>query len=247
MRVVLRRLVMIFFCFAVKDRIPLINDFYHFLSNFGLDIWYDRRNIYLGDNRINTNIKDGAENRKVSYAIIFYSDNFKNGNICLEEFDILVKRYKQNEIFLFPVFLSSVPKQMEEKFKICKMLVYKEIHNQNDFLALSLHIIAKITSDEVSDLEYHFIKDIELYFLDKKSLYYSLIIEYQNIKSTNFNMRIAFLFSLYIVISHNKKTNYFHKKTMNFIYHQNCLDTLIDEKRELQIMENIIVYEFASL
>lgn len=238
---------MIFFCFSVKDRLPLINDFYHFLSNFGLDIWYDRRNIYIGDNRIDSNIKNGAENQNVKYAIIFYSDNFKNGNICLEEFEILVNRYKNGEIFIFPVFLSKVPKHIDKKFEICKTLVFKQINNQYDFSALSLHIIAKITSDEIKYLKYKSIKDIELYHKNKKNIYYKLIVEYQNIKKTNYNMRIAFLFSLYMITTESNNINYFHYKTMNYIYHQNCLDILTDEKRELQVMENIIIYEFALL
>ena len=98
---------MVFLCFSVKDRLPLVNDFYHFLSNFGLEVWYDRKNIYLGDNRREKNIELGAENQNVNYAVIFYSDNFKNGNICLEEFEILVNRYNKDEVFLFPVFISN--------------------------------------------------------------------------------------------------------------------------------------------
>ncbi|MCM1296351.1 MAG: toll/interleukin-1 receptor domain-containing protein [Muribaculaceae bacterium] len=103
---------MIFLCFSINDRIPLINDFYHFLSNFGVDIWYDRRNIYLGDNRNNANITHGVENPHVNYAVIFYSDNFINGNICLEEYEILVNRYKKMKYFfflyLFPIFLKKL-------------------------------------------------------------------------------------------------------------------------------------------
>ncbi|MCM1253830.1 MAG: toll/interleukin-1 receptor domain-containing protein [Clostridium sp.] len=238
---------MIFLCFSVKDRIPLINDFYHFLSNFGIDIWYDRRNIYLGDNRNSANITNGAQNPNVNYAIIFYSDNFRNGNICLEEYEILVNRYNKNEVFLFPVFISNIPEQIDNKFDICKTLVYKQITNQSDFSALCLHIIAKITSDELESLKYQTIKDIELQYKNRESLPYRLTVEYQNIKKTNYNMRIAFLFSLYMIISYQNTINYFHYKTMNFIYHQNCLEILIDEKRELQIMENIIVYEFSLL
>ncbi len=238
---------MIFLCFSVKDRLPLINDFYHFMVNFGLDIWYDRKNIYLGDNRKNTNIKNGVKNKNIKYAIIFFSRNFENGNICLEEYKILINRYKDKKVFLFPVFISNVPVKMHKKFEILKKLVYKQINDQSDFLALALHIIAKITSDETNNLKYQSIKDIIVKFDDKKSLYYKLIIEYQNIQHTNYNMKISFLFAVYIVISHNKTINYFHYKTMNFIYHQNCLNTLIDEKRELQIMENIIIYEFVLL
>lgn len=238
---------MIFLCFSVNDRVPLINDFYHFLSNFGIDIWYDRRNIYLGDNRNKVNIKNGAENPNINYAIIFYSDNFRNGNICLDEYEILVNRHKKNEVFLFPVFISNIPEKIDKKFEICKTLVYKQIKDQSDFFSLCLHIIAKITSDEIKISKYQEIKDIELYYKDKECLLYKLITEYQNIKKTNYSMRVAFLFSLYTVISYKNKINYFHYKTMNFIYHQNCSEVLFDEKRELQIMENIIIHEFSCL
>lgn len=238
---------MVFLCFSVKDRIPIVNDFYHYLSNFGLDIWYDRRNIYLGDNRREKNIIFGAENPDVDYAVIFYSENFKNGNICLEEFEILVERYHKREVFLFPVFISEVPLKIDRKFKLCKTLVYKCIHDQSDFNALTLHIIAKITSDEISNTKFKSIHDIELNYSDKTNIYYRLIVEYQNIKKTNYSMRIASLFSLYLIVSHMQCINFFHSKTMNFIYHQNCLDMLMDEKRELQIMENIICYTISAL
>lgn len=243
-----RRLInLVFLCFSVKDRLPLVNDFYHFLSNFGLEVWYDRKNIYLGDNRREKNIELGAENQNVNYAVIFYSDNFKNGNICLEEFEILVNRYNKDEVFLFPVFISKVPQNIDEKFQLCKTLVFKQIQDQSDFSALALHIIAKITSDEINNAKYKSIHEIELNYDDKTSIYYKLIVEYQNIKKTNYNMRIASFFSLYLIISQSHNRNIFHNKTMNFLYHQNCLDVLIDEKRELQIMENIICYTLSVL
>ena len=238
---------MIFLCFSVKDRIPLINDFFHFLSNFGLDIWYDRRNIYLGDNRREKNITYGAENPNVNYAVVFYSENFKNGNICLEEYKILLERYYKNEIFLFPVFISEVPPKLDKKFQICKTLVYKHINDQSDFNALALHIIAKITFDDLNNSKFKSIHDIVLDYSDKTSIYYKLIIEYQNIKKTNYNMRIASLFFLYLIASQTRSISFFYDKTMNYIYHQNCLDILVDEKRELQIMENIICYTFLDL
>lgn len=220
---------MIFLCFSVKDRLPLINNFYHFLTNFGLDIWYDRRNIYLGDNRKIANINNGAENPTVKYAIIFYSENFRKGNICIEEFDILVNRYKRSEVFLFPVFIGEVPNSLDARFGICKRLFFKQISDESNFNALALHIIAKITSDELICKKYKTIEDIEINF-DKENLLYKLIIEYQNIQKSNFNMRITLLFSIYITISYGRNTNYFHHKTMDYIYHQNCLDILINEK-----------------
>lgn len=238
---------MVFLCFSVKDRLPLVNDFYHFLSNFGVDIWYDRRNIYIGDNRINTNINKGAKNPDIKYAILFYSDNFVNGNICLDEYEILKQRYHKGEISLFPVFLNCVPDEVNDEFKIFKKLVFKLVKNQSDFNSLALHVIAKITCDEIQGCKYKSISDIEKYFDNKKSLFYKLLIEYQYITKTNYNMRIAALFYLYTTISNHKKLSYFHTKTMNYIYHQNCMNILLDEKRELQIMENIIICSFSYL
>lgn len=238
---------MIFLCFSVKDRIPLINDFYNFLSGFGLEIWYDRRNIFLGDNRRWENIENGANNPNVNYAIVFYSENLRKGNICIEEFEILLERYNKREITIFPVFISTVPEKLEDKFKICKELVYKQIEDQSYFPALSLHIIAKITYDEVAKMKYSSIKDIEILYDNQSDVFYQLIVEYQNIIKTNYNMRIAFLYATHLILSHDKQENCFHHRTMSYIYHQHCMNVLIDEKRELQIMENIISYEFSTL
>lgn len=145
------------------------------------------------------------------------------------------------------MFISEVSPKLDKKFQICKTLVYKHIHDQSDFNALALHIIAKITFDDLNNSKFKSINDIVLDYSDKTSIYYKLITEYQNIKKTNYNMRIASLFFLYLIASHTHSKSFFYNKTMNFIYHQNCLDILVDEKRELQIMENIICYTFSVL
>lgn len=225
----------------------MINDFFHFLTNFGVDIWYDRRNIFLGDNRIEANIDNGVANPNVNYAIIFYSENFIHGNICLEEFDILVNRYYNKEVFLFPVFITKVPQHINEKYRICKDLVYTQIKDQSDFHPLVLHVFSKITSDHISGSRFKCIRDIEENYDDKSDLYYKLIVEYQCIRKTNYNMRIAALYSLFVIMAQNMTINFFYRKTMNYIFHQNCLYLLKDEKRELQIMENIICYLFSDL
>lgn len=238
---------MIFLCFSVNDRLPLINNFNQFLGNFGVETWYDRRNIFLGDNRQLSNISQGARNFAVDYAVVFYSDNFKNGNICLEEFDILVERYKRNEIHLFPVFIGYVPQNLDERFTLCKKLVYKEIHSEDDFLRLSLHIVAKMTEDK---LQYSKIKNLQEYMVasDPESLIYELLRDYENIDKKNIFMRIGVLFSIFKTITFHKPCEYFHKKTMNFLFYSNCYkNNPLEEKRELQIMENIMVSECLRL
>lgn len=238
---------MIFLCFSVGDRFPIINDFFQYLLNFGLNIWYDRRNIYWGDDRYEENIVHGVANKSVHYAVIFYSENFRNGNICLDEYSILEKRFSAGELHLFPVFIGEVPTSLEERFALCKKLVFKQVSDHRDYHNLGLHILAKITSDEVEKARYGSIKDILLNFEDKSYLAYKLLVEYDNVDKQNYAMRVGMLFLIYEVLSSPKYNSYMHFKTMRYLFYRNCGVTFCEEKRELQIMENIVIYEFGSL
>lgn len=237
---------LIFLCFAVADRIPLINNFYQFLQNFGLDIWYDRRNIFFGDDRYKINIHEGAANEQVKYAIVLYSENFAEGNICLEEYKILTERYYAGKLHIFPVFLHNAPETIPEKFSLCKQLVYKVLSCPENSYRIALHVLAKITHDQVKRGTIHTLQDALLNFKNKNSLLYVLLREYDNIEKENYAMRIAGLFNIYTVATYNQKKEYMHFKTINYIYHQACIYGLQEEKRELQIMENIVIYTLGS-
>lgn len=242
-----RRICMIFFCFAVQDRLPIVNDFYQFLQNFGLDIWYDRRNIFFGDHRYQTNIQKGAANPQVRYAIVFYSQRFPQGNICLEEYRILEERYSAGELHIFPVFLRDIPNTVPEAFALCKQLVYKKLVSPEDFYRVALHILAKITSDRIQNMPIRGIQDALLCFRDKQPLLYLLLREYDNIEKDRYAMRVTGLFNIFSVATFNRRTDYMSFKTMNYIYHQVCVIGLQEEKRELQIMENIVFHTLGSI
>lgn len=124
---------MVFLCFAVKDRAKIVENFYQYISNFGLNVWYDRKNTNIGDNRLTANIENGVKNKKIKYAVVFYSKNFVNGRICLEEFRILKERYYNNELSIFPVFLEGEEENIDPIFSICKELVYKSINKPLDY------------------------------------------------------------------------------------------------------------------
>ena len=237
---------MVFLCFAVKDRMPLINDFYQFLINFGLDVWYDRRNIFLGDDRYATNICRGAADPKIKYAVVLYSDNFRTGNICLEEYKVLVERYQSEGLVIFPVFLNDVPEKMAGGYELCKKLVYKELRSHEDFLPIALHIIAKVTCDELSNSPYKSIQDVLVHYREKNSCAYRLLVEYENISKEHYAMRIAMLYAIYSILTANNRQKYLHFKTVSYLYHQCCIAPLREEKRELQIFENIVTQEFGS-
>lgn len=234
---------MVFLCFSIKDRNNLINDFNQYLQNFGIDTWYDRKNIFLGDNRIKINIDEGVKSEKVNYAIIFYSENFKNGNICQEEYKILENRYNNDEIHIFPVFLNTVPKNIDTQFKLCLQLVYKVINDYNDFYPLSLHIISKITADHLKDCLYKNLNEIIEKSKNKESAIITLLIEYEKITATNYQMRLGLLFGIFNILLTIQQISIFHKKTIFHIFYENCITPLKEEKREMLIFENILIYE----
>lgn len=54
----------VFICFSAKDRYTIAEPIVHHLKNYGVDVWYDRYAMVLGDNRVEKNLKEGAENCK---------------------------------------------------------------------------------------------------------------------------------------------------------------------------------------
>lgn len=237
---------MLFFCFSVKDRFPIVNDFNQYIGNFGIKTWYDRRNIYLGNDRREENIEHGAKNKDVDYAVVFYSENFANGNICKEELAILIERYRKKELHIFPVFLGGVPSVLEPRFQILKKLVYKQIFSSEEFLALSLHITAKITCDRLKKFNYTTFSDYLLRSGNDNKIS-CLLREYGNIDKKNYAMRIAYLFGIFKSITYGRRIDYLSYKTMHFLFYSNCYSVAKEEKRELQVMENICLEQAVLL
>ncbi len=144
-----------------------------------------------------------------------------------------------------PRLPSRMPFQMPSI--LCKQLVYKILSGPEDFYRVALHILAKITSDQLQSVSIQKVQDVLLRFKDKQSLLYQLLREYDNIGKDNYDMRVASLFNIFFVAAFDRQTDYMSFKTINFIYHQVCGIGLREEKRELQIMENIVLYTVGSI
>lgn len=233
---------MVFLCFSVKDR-EFAELIHNHLMDFGIDVWYDKKNIMLGDKRIYANINNGVKNNNIKYAVILYSKNFVNGKICVDEYDILLERYNQKNIELFPIFLEGDPVDIPEKYNLCKKLVFKAIKNPSiDFYTASLYILAKIIQDEISTCE---IKNISQYieiYNEDNSVVNQLLIDYDNVCKDNYNMRLGILYSLFIHVDFLTHTSYTHKKTMTFLFYRACNIPILSDNKEFYIMENIVLY-----
>ena len=50
----------LFISFSAKDRYDIVQPIVYHLKNYGINIWYDRYEMVMGDNRFKKNIDEGA-------------------------------------------------------------------------------------------------------------------------------------------------------------------------------------------
>ena len=110
----MRKNLCVFICFAAEDRYIIAEPIVHHLKNYGIDIWYDRYTMVLGDNRVEKNLKEGAEN--CNYALIIISENTIKSKCAMEEINIIKRRYRLDNVIVFPV-LYEISRLWE---KVCK-------------------------------------------------------------------------------------------------------------------------------
>lgn len=232
----------LFICFAAKDRYDVVQPIVYHLKNYGIDIWYDRYEMVMGDNRFEKNIEEGAG--KCRYALIVLSHNTINSLCATEEIAILEERYYKNEVIIFPVLFKIKPSDVPSKFQWVKDLIFKEVLSDTGTLEVANHIACKITKDILAHYRYKNILDI----LSSKKVIskpiISLLKNYTKIDVANLNSRVALLFAVYTIIveSHTIIINEINRipiKVFDRLFTETCLNLSIDY-RELWLLENSI-------
>ena len=115
----------VFICFSAKDRYNIAQPIVYHLKNYGINVWYDRHEMVMGDDRIKRNIEEGAG--KCRYAIIILSSNTLDSICATEEIKILELRYYEGEVVIFPVLYELKPCDIPQKFIWIRNLIFKEV------------------------------------------------------------------------------------------------------------------------
>lgn len=232
----------LFICFAAKDRYDVVQSIVYHLKNYGIDIWYDRYEMVMGDNRFEKNIEEGAENCR--YALIVLSHNTINSLCATEEIAILKKRYHKNEVTIFPILFKIKPSDVPPEFQWVKDLIFKEVFSNTGTLEVVNHIVCKITKDILAHYKYKNIQEI----LSSKRIVskpiVSLLKNYTKLDVANLNSRIALLFAVYTIIVESytisiNAINIIPIKVFDRLFTETCLNLTIDY-RELWLLENSI-------
>jgi TIR domain. len=231
----------LFICFSANDRYDIVQPVVYHLKNYGIDIWYDRYEMVMGDNRIKKNIEEGV--RECEYALIILSKNTINSLCAMEEIKILKSRYHKREVVIFPVLYELKPCDIPHELAWISLLIFKETHRNTGTLEICNHIACKITQDILKNSRYRNIKEIvndNLQSLPNPAN--SLLEKYTKVDSANLNSRITLLYATYLTIVESKNLTIDSKcdvpcKVFERLFAENLLNLAIDY-RELWLLEN---------
>lgn len=229
----------VFICFAAKDRYTIAEPIVYHLKNYGIPIWYDRYTMVLGDNRVEKNLREGAEN--CHYALLILSNHTIQSKCAMEEINIIKKRYILNNVTIFPVLYEISPNNLPSDLCWVKDLIFKEVDRKSGTREICNHIACKITADILKKYDCQTIRDI--ISLNKMPTATTAILKsYLNVDAANLNSRISLLYAAYLTIIYSEKhlkNNNLHMifKIYNRLVNEMNLNIEIDY-RELWLLEN---------
>jgi len=230
----------LFVCFSAKDRYDIVQPLVYHLKNYGINVWYDRYEMVMGDDRVKKNLEEGAG--KCRYALIVLSANTIKSTCATEEIKILESRYLRKEVIIFPVLYELKPSNIPTVFGWIKKLIFKEADRTTGTLEICNHIACRITQDMLSSCKYKTIREIMNSGLHLPRSADLLLNRYIQIDYANLNSRVALLYAVYVIIVNTcdpatiplseVPTNAFER-----LFAETLLNLTIDY-RELWLLEN---------
>lgn len=231
----------IFICFAAEDRYNIVEPVVYHLKNYGINVWYDRLELLMGDNRKEKNLIEGAS--ECDYAIAFLSNYTSNSKCAMEELSIVKERYFDKDITVFPILYEISPEEIPEELSWIKELIFKEVTRSSGTREICNHIACKITGDLMQNYRFKHIRD----FIDCSSIKDALPIQallesYFGIDNANLNSRISLLYGIYLTVKCTIKSSndpIYCMVSMIFerLFSETRLQLSVDY-RELWLLEN---------
>ena len=231
----------LFISFSAKDRYDIVQPIVYHLKNYGINIWYDRYEMVMGDNRFKKNIDEGAG--KCGYALIILSPNTAGSLCATEEIKILESRYHKKEIVIFPVLYELNPRDIPSQFAWVKELIFKEVDRSTGTLEICNHIACKITQNMLQNCNYKSIAEVINGSHQLPKAIEILLHKYIRIDAANLNSRVTLLYTLYIIIVESdnfpKSLSQVPIKVFERLFEETLLNLKIDY-RELWLLENCL-------
>lgn len=177
---------MLFVCHSSLDRETIVKPLLYYLYNFGLDIWYDHKKLFLSDT-ISYDIYEKGIG-ECSDILIIYSQNLVHNSKCgRKELDVIYKNTKNKN--LYPVLYNSKMSDFEgDDFQVIRNTIHFTATEDN------LHQIAvQITIKIIKSINETSLNQIKTPEYEGALNLYKLI--------PAFNLREKAIFLLTIIVS----------------------------------------------
>lgn len=233
----------LFICFAAEDRYRIVEPVVFHLRNYGINMWYDRYSLIMGDNRIQKNLIEGASTCK--YAVIIISDFTSLSHCAMEELSIIKERHYKGDVTIFPIIYELSTDKIPKTLTWVKELIFKEANRHSGTYEICNHIACKITSDVLQKYEYQNILNITTYLSNELPMAtYRILMDYQGIDASNLNSKVSMLYAAYITIkvlmtSAEDPLNAMISSIFERLFCETKLNLSVDY-RELWLLENSI-------
>ena len=191
----------VFIGFAAEDRYDIVEPIVYHLKNYGIELWYDRHILVMGDNRVRKNLIEGAAG--CDYAIIILSKHTAKSSCALEEISIEKSRFKQGMVTVFTVLYELSHSELPEKQFWFKSHIFKEVDRHSGTRVICNHIACKITGDLLVSCNYRHVQDIV--FSPPKELPIdckAILKSYLEVDHANLNSRVSLLYAAYLKVIH---------------------------------------------
>lgn len=234
--------IKVFICFAAEDRYNIAEPIVYHLKNYGIEIWYDRHALLMGDNRIEKNLIEGAS--QCNYTIAVLSENTINSPCTLEELSITKELCFRHEVTVFPVLYEIAPTEIPNQLQWIKELIFKEVDRHSGTRTICNHIACRITNDLLNTCELKTIGDVLK--SENKAIpneVKEILTHYPKIDYSNLNSRITLLYSVYLIFNEKLKAHYKTPKMISKIFERLFSETRLNitvDYRELWLLENSI-------
>lgn len=232
----------VFIGFAAEDRYDIVEPIVYHLKNYGIELWYDRHILVMGDNRVRKNLIEGAAG--CDYAIIILSKHTAKSSCALEEISIVKSRFKQGMVTVFPVLYELSPSELPKKLFWIKSLIFKEVDRHSGTRVICNHIACKITGDLLVSCNYRHVQDIV--FSPPKELPIdckAILKSYLEVDHANLNSRVSLLYAAYLTVIHiDDNTNWTSHMVIRIftrLFSETRLSLAIDY-RDIWLLENAI-------
>lgn len=232
----------LFIAFAAEDRYTIAEPLVYHLKNYGVNTWYDRHSLLMGDSRRHKNLEEGA--RASSYACIIIS-KYTEASVCaVEEIEIIRQRYFANDVIVFPVLFEISPEDISNVFHWVKEIIYKEANRKSGTREICNHIACKISENILAHYPVNSISKLMSSLPAHMKLICAILCSYNRIDHANINSRVSLLYAAFLIINHaiSFPDNFevlFAQQVFNRLFSETQLNIAIDY-REIWLLENAL-------